>query len=390
MLKDQKINTEDSGFVIVDYNITPTDVSQYLRLGECERYLRLRLYQKAHGDGFLYNFDVAPQAITPLLTAAGLDFERGVEEAAAEIFPTLDCAEADAEGGRAATDNNRVAERARCLCPGETLLLFQPRLAAVLGVWAVVGDVDVLRLHRDDTGQLHILIVDIKGTASPKTEHRLQVAFYAEMIAALLSEAAIAVEALDIGILYRGPADGGSVRGLLPLREAAQRSLAKRLLGVEDALLEIVPEKHNYTAEVRDLLVGANAVAVRIVEKPFAEVSYYLGLKCDGCLFNEFCMKDSHKRGDLSLIPYITDAQKSCFQAEGIHTVQAVAGLMHFAAEETAGKNALLTPTQHKPLVRRLQVGGLGSRLEELVLRARQVVGANQRQQDAVSGEDTK
>ncbi len=214
-------------FIIEERNTTPTDVSQYLRLDGCERYLRLRFYQKAHGDGFLYDYDVAPQAITPLLTAAGLDFERRVEEAAAEAFTTLHCADPDGdnagdspEGARGMTDNVLVAERARLLGNGATLLLFQPRIAAPLGMWSVVGDVDILRLHRDDTGQLHILIVDIKGTARPKTEHRLQVAFYAEMIAVVLAEAAVPVAAVDIGILYRGPADGGATLDLPPLREA--------------------------------------------------------------------------------------------------------------------------------------------------------------------------
>lgn len=395
-----RLAEEGSRFVVADYNITPTDVSQFLRLEGCERYFRLRLYQKAHGDGFLYDFDVAPQAITPLLTAAGLDFEQRVEKAAAEVFPVLNCAEADEEGTGADTDNALVADRARRLRPGKTLLLFQPRLAAALGVWSVVGDVDILRLHRDYEGLLHILIVDIKATTTPKTEHRLQVAFYAEMIAVVLAEAAVAAEAVDIGILYRGPADGGSVRDLPPLREAAQRGLAKRLLGLSNALLEVIPDKHNYTAEVRDLLVGPDALTVRIAERPFHEVSYRLGLKCDGCLFNEYCLKDSHERGDLSLIPYLTDTQKNYLQAEGVLTVQAVAELMHFEGAENAGKDALMTPMQHKPLVRRLQAGGIGSRLEELVLRARQVIASSQRQQvsagadlvdaDLAGGEATK
>lgn len=377
------VNERVNEFAIADYNITPTDVSQYLRLDQCERYLRLRLYQKAHGDGFLYAFDVAPQAITPLLTAAGLDFERGVEEAAAGVFPTLDCADAEEEGGRATTDNDLVVERARRLRHGETLLLFQPRLAATLGVWSVVGDVDILRLHRDEEARLHVLIVDTKGTARPKTEHRLQVAFYAEMIAVVLAEAAVPVDALDIGILYRGPADGGSVRDLSALREAAQRGLAKRLLGIPDALLEIIHDRHNYAAEVRDLIVGADAMAVQIAEKPFRNVFYRLGLKCDGCLFNEFCLKDSHEQDDLSLIPYMTEAQKSCLQAEGVRTVQGVAELMQFAGDADADKNCLITPTPHKATVRRLQSGGVGAHLEELVLRARRVVAASRRQQAA-------
>ena len=369
-------------FRIESRNITPTDVSQFLRLDGCERYLFLRLHQKENGDSFLYDYDVAPQAITPLLTAAGLDFEREVEEAAAEAFVSVKCTRPDEEdaedSAEGLTDNALVAERARLLGNGETLLLFQPRIAARLGIWLVVGDVDVLRLHRDEAGHLHILIVDIKGTAQVKTEHRLQVAFYAEMITAVLAQAAVPVAALDIGILYQGPADGGEVSGLPPLREAAQRRLATRYLGVDGALLEVVGNMQNYTAEVRDLLIGDEAEIVQLAAKPFSEVPYRLGLKCDGCLFNEFCLKDSHERGDLSAIPYITDAHKRSLQLEGVRTVSEVAALMQFADDENgsnedAGKDTLTPAQQHKALVRRLLSGNIGSHLEELVLRARRV-----------------
>ena len=375
-------------FAVEERNTTPTDVSQFMRLG-CARYMRLRLVQKEQGDSFLYDYDVAPQAITPLLTAAGLDFERRVEQAAAAAFASIHCADPDgenageaAQAARGLTDNALVAERARLLGDGEILLLFQPRLAALLGIWSIVGDADVLRLNRDDAGQLHILIVDIKSTAQVKTEHRLQVAFYAEMIREVLAEAAVPVAAVNIGILYRGPADGGAAPGLPPLREAAQRNLAKRLLGVDGALLEVIADMQNYTAEVRDLLVGDDAQIVQIAEMPFSEVPYSLGLRCDGCLFNEFCMKDSHERGDLSAIPYITDAQKQSLQAEGVCTVGEVAGLMQFAgddagnedaANEDAAKDTLTPAERHKALVRRLLSGNVGPHLEELVLRARRV-----------------
>lgn len=381
-------------FNIGGRSITPTDVSQFLRL-DCPRFLRLRLFQKANGDGFLYDYDVAPQAITPLLTAAGLDFERRVEKAAAEAFRSINCAAPNggnagdfAEAVRGLTDNALVAEHARLLGNGDTLLLFQPRLAAFLGLWSVVGDADVLRLHRDDTGQLHILIVDIKGTAQVKTEHRLQVAFYAEMIATVLAEAAVPITAVDIGILYRGPADGSAVPGLPPLREVAQRRLAKRLLNVDGALLEVIDHMQNYTAEVRDLLVGDDAQIVQIAEMPFPEVPYRLGLKCDGCLFNEFCLKDSHERGDLSAIPYITDAQKRSLQAEGVRTVREIAGLMQFAEDEDAGKDMLTSAQQHKALVRRLLSGNVGPHLEELVLRARRV--NTKRSNNAAAQENTE
>ena len=41
-------------------------------------------------------------------------------------------------------------------------------------------------------GALQILIADIKSSTAAKVEHRLQVAFYSEMVAALLAGAGIA------------------------------------------------------------------------------------------------------------------------------------------------------------------------------------------------------
>ena len=78
--------------------------------------------------------------------------------------------------------------RRAALAAGETLVLFQPRLLVALGSWDVRGDIDILRLARDPSGALQILIADIKSSTAAKVEHRLQVAFYAEMVAALLAE----------------------------------------------------------------------------------------------------------------------------------------------------------------------------------------------------------
>src|SRR3954467_14582819 len=58
--------------------LTPTDVSQFVRLEQCERYLRFRLAERA-GQQFMEEYDVIPQRITPLLSLSGSTFEQGVE-----------------------------------------------------------------------------------------------------------------------------------------------------------------------------------------------------------------------------------------------------------------------------------------------------------------------
>src|SRR5262245_57087038 len=59
--------------------ISPTDVSQFVRLEQCERYLRFRLAERS-GRTFLREYDVAPQRITPLLSLSGRKFEESVEQ----------------------------------------------------------------------------------------------------------------------------------------------------------------------------------------------------------------------------------------------------------------------------------------------------------------------
>src|SRR5438132_8060013 len=106
--------------------LTPTDVSQFVRLEQCERFLRFRLAERA-GQKFMEDYDVNPQRITPLLSLSGHDFEEGIEKALGSHFRSVHYA-AKASQAHNRPDNNReVVAEARRLKPGKTLLLFQPR-----------------------------------------------------------------------------------------------------------------------------------------------------------------------------------------------------------------------------------------------------------------------
>jgi hypothetical protein len=67
--------------------LTPTDVSQFVRLEQCERYLRFRLAERA-GQEFMEEYGVVPQRITPLLSLSGSTFEPGVEADLGRRFAT--------------------------------------------------------------------------------------------------------------------------------------------------------------------------------------------------------------------------------------------------------------------------------------------------------------
>ena len=125
--------------------LTPTDVSQFVGLEQCERFLRFRLAERA-GQDFMEPFGVVPQRMTPLLSLSGHDFEVGIEELARRGGPA---ASTTPPGTPRPTTGPRTTRRSSArpaaLKPGESVLLFQPRLEAEIDGWRLRGDVDLLQ-----------------------------------------------------------------------------------------------------------------------------------------------------------------------------------------------------------------------------------------------------
>jgi hypothetical protein len=356
-------------------SISPTDVSQFIRLDQCRRYLRLRLYERNGNSGFMDDYGVVRQSIPPILTRSGKEFEQRVERAVNARFLNYDLAKGRSSEGDA-NDNALLVRHAMEMGPGEVEFLFQPRLRVTLGEWRISGDVDVLRMERDEDGALHLLIVDMKSSTAARVEHRLQVAFYLEMVTALLAEADVAHDPVEIGILYRGPGeDGLTPSDLSPEIVVAQREAAERLFNVGDAFLEIVADVESYRGAVRDLVTGTGSTAESVCETAFDAVPFHLTYKCDGCLFNEFCTKWAAEHDDLSVLPHLTAEDKSALQSGGVATVRDLAALKEIAPKESGAPgyaSALRTVPEREGVVRALaRSWPVGPRLDELIVRAR-------------------
>ncbi len=349
--------------------LTPTDVSQFVRLEQCERYLRFRLAERA-GQKFMEEYDVIPQRITPLLSLSGSTFEEGIETDLGKRFRSVQYAAKYALDHNRPANNSEVVAEAKKLAPGQSVLLFQPRLEAELHGWLLRGDVDLLRLERSTDGTLSALIGDMKSTTEVKVEHRLQVAFYRLMLERLLKDAGLNHLPIQTGILFRPPADPTPVEEeeIKPLRDAA-----KRVFGLGGSLLEIVADPDAYLQSAHDLVLGTDSTARRIAGTPFEQLHYCLSFKCDGCLYNEFCMKWSAEREDLSLLPYMTGTEKEALRRAGVTTVQSLATLKDFAPS-TDGKppTDLVPALGHEAQVKQIAATWpVGPRLDELVHRAR-------------------
>ena len=86
VMVDDALGTDELGVgpdALGRVRMSPTEVSQFIRLDQCERYLRLRLHERSAGMRFMYDYGVVPQAIPPLLTQSGSRFEEEVERAVA-------------------------------------------------------------------------------------------------------------------------------------------------------------------------------------------------------------------------------------------------------------------------------------------------------------------
>ncbi len=349
--------------------LTPTDVTQFVRLEQCERYLRFRLAERAQ-QKFMEPYDVAPQRITPLLSLSGRSFEMRVEEEVARQARTVHYATLAGHSHSRAADNQEVVNGARSLAAGEDVILLQPRLETRLMGWGLRGDLDLVKLQRRDDGALRALIVDLKSTTRVKVEHRLQVAMYRLMLEQILSEGGVAHEPIELGILFRPPVDPA------PAEQKQVESgwqAAGSVFGLQNALLEIVKEPGAYLRSAHDLVLGPDSIAHRVARTPFEELPFCLSSKCDSCLYNEFCLRWSARHDDLSLLPHMTSTNKAALRRGGITTIRDLATLKSFAPGPGSPHSRTLEPTPGREgQVKRLgTTWPVGSRLDELIHRAR-------------------
>lgn len=349
--------------------IAPTDVSRFASLGQCERYLRFRLHERAHGTGFMSEYGVRAQRIPALFPRSGREFEERVERDIAAAGATRSFR--DVPVGTAWTDDNADAVRlARTLPAGQSIVLFQPRIQADVDGWRMRGAIDLLRFKRDDDGRLGVLIADMKATRATKVDHRLQVAFYHEMITRLFADASIDFSGIELAILYRGPSspDVTLTPGELAERER-QRQLALETFGVSEGFLEVIRDPQHYIGSVRDLVTDEQSRARRVASAEFESVPFHINRLCDSCIYNEFCMKWSFAHDDLSVIPHLTMTDKRALQRIGIG---AVAELARLKEPDAPGSGNLIPACgQEQRVAIAATTWPVGPRLDELVLRAR-------------------
>lgn len=363
----QRVNLSDKSRL---RRVSPTDISQFIRLDQCQRYLALRLKERREGLRFIYDYGVTPQAIPPLLTRSGATFEKEVEAAVGANFPVVNLVQGSKFNPKRPLDNRQVVERALALAPGQVLCLFQAHLEVLVEEWQIRGDADIVRLERDSQGQLRVMVVDMKSSTSAKVEHRLQVAFYRLMLEKLFEGQGLSFAGVSTAILYRG-VEGSLAEGLTneELRlMAVQREAAQIYFGLSSGYLEIIEDQAAYLEAVHDLVTGPESLAIQVSQAPVEAAPYHLDFKCDSCLYNEYCMKTSAEGDDLSLLPHLNPLDKEALKRNGLTTARELAHLKDWDPQE----KKLLPAAGKKALAEKLAATWpVGPRVDELVHRAR-------------------
>lgn len=293
-------------------HLSPTSIAQYIRLDNCERFLRFRL---APDDlkRLEKKWGLTIQPLTPLLKESGADFEKNITEKLVRRGETL--VNLEGEGFEKTVEWFQNVKN--------PTILYQPNLEAPIGNYQFTGTADIIRLSRNRQNQLQIHIADIKATRQERTEHRVQVAVYVRMIQHMIQENQLPVSEIK-GTILTQQEDGS-----FPILEPDSPTF----------------ELETYLLLLDRLVVLPDSVINRVTNQSFDDCFYHLTYKCDGCLYNAICMYDSAERLDVTLTPQITAVEKRVLNEVGVKTVSDLAVLMDLPPQ---GKYEMIPSPAHQ------------------------------------------
>lgn len=304
---------------MVSPNLSPTTLAQFVRLENCDRFLRFRLVPE-DAERLQRKWNLTIQPLTPLLRESGAEFEQDIAaRLAARGEKVIDLS------GHDFNETMRVLKTIE-----SPTLLFQAALEGALGNYNCAGRADILRVRRDRRGRLQVLVADIKATRQEKTEHRLQVAVYAYLVQSLALESGLALGKLSGAVITRSPE------------------------GIYEPFSGGIPifELETYFRIIERLALEDDSTVRRVLNAPFDAVFFHLGPKCDGCLYNALCMYDAAERLDLALTPQISPVEKRILIDAGVTRLDQLAGLMKLPAPRETN---MQPDPSHQEIIERLR-----------------------------------
>ncbi|HZB46029.1 MAG TPA: AAA domain-containing protein [Pyrinomonadaceae bacterium] len=275
--------------------LTAQRLAQYVARGRCERHLRFALF-KSEAQALMRRYGLEAEPLSPLLSGAGQRFE---EERVAELAEGAEVR--DLRGQTCGQFVGAVKSQG-----AGRVFYYQPTLVGRIGGWACEGRADLIEVVREGA-RVEATVVDFKASARESVGFRLQVAFYARLLAGALAAAGF---------------ERFEVRGAVAARDSRQTSEG----GWETFDLAL------YLDEIEALVAAPDSDVARAARAARGTARYHLRASCDGCPYNALCFADTAEREDLSLVPLLTPSEKRALEAEGVTTARALAALMRYGA----------------------------------------------------------
>jgi predicted RecB family nuclease len=287
--------------------LQPSALGRYISADQCQRLFRLDLYSDAQHTALHEITETRAEFLSPSLVEEGKAWEREVEDA----LKSAGWMVTNLEGSR----NSGLAHYVYHLVDaGDRQIVMQSELNCMLGGWSISAKPDLVVIDKTIPDVPRLLIADLKSSCAVKFDHRLQVALYGMMAKTLFPEAEITQ-----AVLYREPIDPDET---WTDEERAHREAARDLLGLDiRALLAVADRPYRYEEQIQRTVLAPDSPANRIADAPFFELPYHLASKCDGCRYNEFCLRSARETHDLSLIPFMTERSKGLLSSFGVRTI---------------------------------------------------------------------
>lgn len=294
--------------------IRVTEIGEYIRHQSCERRFKLesdnrRLAKQLPFAERLFN------TLDPVLQEAGARRESEWEDSLRrEGLEDLTHVDSRPEKDQA-TPWEAFCEFLATVPPGQPAYGREIAVEATLGAFRLKGHIDfVLLVWRG--GQPQLRLVECKASRRDRTYHRIQVALYRLM----------ALELLQLNPLQLGGVrlDGQHLECVVArIDESTNESQSILML---DPL--------NLETEEADLqrLLADDGTLRRIVDTDLAALDYQLNDKCDGCVFNVYCLPESARERRLELLG-IEPSTSRVLRAAGIQTIDDLAALDQASAQ---------------------------------------------------------
>lgn len=313
--------------------LSPTDLTGFLRLDSCERFLWYRLHPQETGRLFEH-WNLAEQFLTPLLAMRGAERETACHR--------------NLEGqGHRVVDLRRGSpeDTLRHLRSAEAVTLVEAHVHGNLGEFTCGGRADVVQIRARGPKAVDLHVIDIKASRRDRVEHRVQVAIYCELL-----------EQMTRGVGLKARLKGSIWR--LPEQQADQPTP-----------FELSPCRQT----VSQLVEPPAGVAWRMVRATREEARIHLTRRCVGCPYNALCMREAFETRSLSLVPFLGAREQSLLARHGITRVEELAALKELPPEEQPDA-PMRTPSEHATLVAVLGTSeALGTDLDLHIQRARAV-----------------